>query len=162
MSSVMVLETSDRIAVRDLYQQLLEGWNQGDSAAFSAPFAEDGDLVGFDGTHLKGRGEIAQFHEPLFRNWLKDARLVGEVRDLRFLAPDVVLLHAVGQTILPGHLDPSPERDSVQTLVAIKRSGAWRLAAFQNTRQRPMGRGFGGTLLWVFSDWLWKLFNPKR
>jgi len=158
----MVLEKSDRIAVRDLYQQLMEAWNRGDSMAFAAPFTEDGDLIGFDGMHLKGRGDIARFHDPLFRKSLQGTRLVGEVKALRFLAPDVALLHAVGQTIMPGHLHPSPERDSIQTLVALKRSGEWRLAAFHNTRQRPMGRGFGGTLLWLFSDRLWRVFNPKR
>ncbi len=40
---------------------------------------------------------------------------------------------------------PSPERDSIQTLVATKRAGEWRLAAFQNTRVRPIGRNAAGT-----------------
>ena len=43
-------------AVRALYQQLMDGWNQGSGEAFAAPFAEDGDLVAFDGTHFTSRG----------------------------------------------------------------------------------------------------------
>ena len=46
---------ADEIAIRFLYQQLMDGWNKGSSEALAAPFAEDGDLVGFDGTHLNGR-----------------------------------------------------------------------------------------------------------
>ena len=45
----------DEAAVRALYQELMDGWNQGSGAAFAAVFTEDGDLVAFDGTHFKGR-----------------------------------------------------------------------------------------------------------
>jgi uncharacterized protein (TIGR02246 family) len=41
----------------------MAGWNKDSEKAFAAPFAEDGDLVGFDGTCLKGRKEIALFHQ---------------------------------------------------------------------------------------------------
>ena len=58
--------SADEAAVRALYQQLMDGWNQGSGAAFAAVFAEDGDLVAFDGTHFKGRQEIAPFHQELF------------------------------------------------------------------------------------------------
>jgi hypothetical protein len=34
--------------------------------AFAAPFEEDADQVGFDGTHFKGHKEIASFHQHLF------------------------------------------------------------------------------------------------
>jgi hypothetical protein len=61
-----------------------------------------------------------------------------------------------------GKSEPSPERDSIQTLVATKDGKEWRLAAFQNTRIRPMGRSAGGTFLWLFSDWLWKRFGSRK
>jgi uncharacterized protein (TIGR02246 family) len=46
---------TDEAAVRALYQQLMEAWNEGSGDAYAAPFTEDGDLVGFDGPHIKGR-----------------------------------------------------------------------------------------------------------
>ena len=49
----------------------MDRWNRGGGQAFAAPFAEDGDLVGFDGTHLKGRQEITSFHQQLFDTYLK-------------------------------------------------------------------------------------------
>jgi uncharacterized protein (TIGR02246 family) len=155
-------QSADEAAVRTLYQQLMDGWNQGSSDAFAAPFAEDGDFIAFDGTHFKGRQEIAQFHQPLFETYLKGTRLVGQVISVRFLSPEVALMHAVGGTVMRGKSAPAPERDSIQTLVATKRDGEWCLAAFQNTRIRPIGRNAAGTFVWILSDWLWKLFRPKK
>jgi uncharacterized protein (TIGR02246 family) len=165
MSSERIPKVSlsdDAAAVRALYEQLMNAWNQGSGEAFAAGFGEDGDLIAFDGTHFKGRSEIVPFHQGLFDTHLKGTRLVGTVTDVRFLSPDVALMHAVGGTIMRGKSTPAPERDSAQTLVAIRKRDEWRLAAFQNTRLRPMGRDARGTFIWLFTDWLWKLFGPKR
>ena len=150
-------DSADEAAVRALYQQLMDGWNQGSGDAFAAVFTEDGDLVGFDGTHLKGRQEIAPFHQQLFDKWLKGSRLVGQVKDVRLLHPDIALMHAVGGTVMRGKSEPVPERDSIQTLVATHQDGEWRLAAFQNTRLHPMDSSAGPFLIWTLSDLLWKV-----
>ncbi len=153
--------TADEAAVRDLYLRLMDGWNRGSGASFAAAFVEDGDLVAFDGTHFEGREEIAPFHQDLFDRWMKGTRLVGKVKDVRFLSPDIALMHAVGGTVMHGKSEPSPERDSIQTLVAIRQDGEWRLAAFQNTRVRPM-RNVAAFLVWTFSDLLWKVFRLNK
>src|ERR671913_1347696 len=152
--------SADEAAVRALYQQLMDGWNQGSGDAFAAVFTEDGDLVAFDGTHFKGREEIAPFHQQLFDKWMKGSRLVGQVKDARFLSPDVALMHAVGSMVMRGKSEPSPERDSIQTLVATRQEGdQWRLAAFQNTRLHPMDSSAGPFLVWTLSDQLWKVYR---
>ena len=133
--------SADEVAIRLLYQQLMDGWNRGSGKAFAAPFAEGGDLVGFDGTHLKGRQEIVSFHQQLFDSYVKGSRLVGKVRKIRFLTSDIALIHVIGGTIMAGQTDIDPERNSVQTLVATKdNKGEWRLAAFQNARAQYLGR----------------------
>jgi uncharacterized protein (TIGR02246 family) len=152
---------TDEAVVRTLYQRLMDGWNDGNADAFAAPFAEDGDLVAFDGTHFKGRSDIVAFHHRLFQTYLKGTRLTGEVTDLRFLNNNVAVMHAAGSTIMRGKSFPSPERDSIQTLVAVRLNGSWQLAAFQNTRIRPMGRSAGCTFVWLLTDWLWKVFRPR-
>jgi uncharacterized protein (TIGR02246 family) len=152
---------ADEVAVRDLYRELMDGWNRGSGEAFAAVFTEDGDLVAFDGTHFEGRAQIAPFHQELFDKWLKGTRLVGRVKDVRFLSPDVALMHAVGSTIMRGKSVPSPERDSIQTLVATRQNGEWRLAAFQNTRLRIMRNGVA-FLVSTFSDLLWKIFRLNK
>ncbi len=155
-------QSEDEAAVRALYMQLMAGWNTSSAEAFSAPFTEDGHLVAFDGTHFKGRDQIVSFHQPLFDKWLKGTRLVGEVESVRLLSPAVALIHARGGTIMRGKSRPSPERDSIQTLVAVKRDREWRLVAFQNTRVRPMSRNARNAFIWLFTDWLWKVIGSKQ
>ncbi len=162
MGATTTPSSTDETAVRDLYQQLMEAWNQGSGAAFASGFTEDGDLVGFDGSHLRGRDEIAPFHQQLFDKWLKGSRLVGKVEDLRFLAPDVAVLHALGGTILRSKSKPSPGRDSIQTLVATKHEGEWHFAAFQNTRLRIIGGGSRAFLASTLSDLIWRVFRLNK
>ena len=133
-------QATDEAAIRTLYQQVMDGWNRGNGDAFAAPFADDADFVAFDGSYFTGRREIAAFHQLLFDQFLHGTSLVGKVRSARFLTPDVAVMHAVGGTVMPGQSDLEPERNSVQTLVATKREGAWQLAAFQNSRAQYLGR----------------------
>src|SRR5262245_41113319 len=120
---------SDEASIHALYTQLMDGWNKGSAEAFAAPFAEDGDLIAFDGSFFKGRPEIIAYQQPLFDKWLKGTRLVGSVQDIKFLAPDIAVFHAIGGTIMRNQSKPAPERDSIQTLVAVKRGGKWQLSA---------------------------------
>lgn len=134
----------DEAAVRVAFDRLAESWNRGDGAAYGRLFTEDGDYVVFDGTHLKGAQEIGSSHQRLFESWLKGSRLLGRIEDLRFLGPEVALLHATGAVLQAGQSEPSPEAASIQTMVAVRRDdGEWCFAAFQNTRvqQRPPERG---------------------
>jgi uncharacterized protein (TIGR02246 family) len=146
-------------AVRELYQRLMDGWNRGDGTAFAAVFTDDGDLVAFDGTHLRGREQIAAVRQRLFNKYLKGTRLVGQVEQVRFLDHDMAVLHAVGNTVMRGKSAPARQRASIQTLVAVRRDDGWRVAAFQNTRVRPMGRSAGTFLVWTLGDMLWKMFR---
>ena len=154
--------STDEAAVRALYQQLMDGWNQGSGDALAAPFTEDADFIAFDGTHYKGRREIAPPHQRLFDTYMRGTRPVGQVTSVRFLSPTVALMIARGSTIMRGKSRPAPERDSIQTLVATRSEETWRLTAFQNTRIRPIGRNVGGTVVWLLTDRLWRIFRPKQ
>jgi uncharacterized protein (TIGR02246 family) len=145
----------DDASVRELYEQLMDAWNRGDGSAFAAVFAEDGDLVAFDGTHFRGREQIAASHQELFDRWMKGTRLIGSVERLRFVSSDVAVMHALGNTIARRRSSPARQRASIQTLVAVRTSVGWRLAAFHNTRVRPIGRGALTFLAWTLSDRLW-------
>jgi uncharacterized protein (TIGR02246 family) len=149
---------SDEAEIRALHERVLDGWNQGSGEAFAAPFAEDAHLVGFDGTILRGRKEIAEFHQPLFDRWLRGSRLVGGATLVRFLGPDAAVVLTIGGTIMRGRSGPAPERDSIQTLVAERGGGGWSFVSFQNTRLRPMGTNAVSALLWLIPDKLWGLF----
>ena len=141
---------------------MVEGWNRGSGADFAAPFAENSRFIAFDGTCFQGRDEIAVTHQRLFDTHLKGTLLTGQVLDIRFLREDVAVLYATGNTVMRGKIEPSPERESVQTLVAVKDHGQWQLTTFHNTRVRPIGRNAIGTFIWLLTDWLWKVGRSKR
>lgn len=149
-------------AVRQCYENVMTGWNIGSAEAFAATFAKDGHLVGFDGTHLKGRQAITEFQRPLFEKWLKGTRLVGQVTNIEFLTVNLALVHAIGGTIMRGQTKPDPARDSIQTLVMVRREGSWQVLAFQNTRLRPMGQSTGSVIAWLLADALWNWLRPKK
>jgi len=63
----MTGEMSRKQAV-PLYTRLLEAWNRRDSDAFASLFTETGSVVGFDGSQMNGRGEIASELHAIFAN----------------------------------------------------------------------------------------------
>ena len=58
--------SADEIEVRELYRQLLDGWNKRSADAFAVPFAEDGDSIGFDGSQFVGRTVIVSTLQQIF------------------------------------------------------------------------------------------------
>lgn len=155
-SAVTDVDERDEVEVRGLYDRLMAGWNEGSGAAFASVFTEGGDLVAFDGTRYTGRVTIEAVQQELFDRWMKGTRLTGGVDSVRFLGPDVAVVHATGDTIARRTSRPARERASVQTLVAVREPAGWRLAAFQNTRVRPIGAGLRTVLLWAVFDRLWR------
>jgi uncharacterized protein (TIGR02246 family) len=131
---------SNEATIRGLYQQTIDGWNVGNGDAFAAPYADDSDFIGFDGTYMKGPQEIASFHQMLFDKFLKGSRLVGKIRSVRFVTEDVAIMIAVGGTVMAGQSDIEPDRNSVHTIVAVKRESKWYFTAFQNSRAQYIGR----------------------
>ena len=128
-------QANDEAIVRHLFDQLIACWNRGDGCAYAALFTEDSDYVAFDGTHFRGRQANAQNHQKPFDTFLKGSTLEGQkINRLRFLTPDVALLHTTGTVKLRWQSKPAPGRRSVQTLVAVREPEGWRFAAFHNTR----------------------------
>ena len=62
---------------------MLDGWNTRSAEAFAAPFAEDGESIGFDGSQLIGRAEIVSTLQQIFADHLT-APYVSKVRSVRF------------------------------------------------------------------------------
>lgn len=150
---------NDTVAVRHLFQQLVDAWAAGDAKAYAALFTADADYYAFDGVNQKGRMEIEAGHKPLFERFLKGSKLTGGLVDLQPLAPDVMLLHAVGSILDAGRATPKAERLSSQTFVAIKEKEGWRFRSFHNTRVRPIGGGLRNLLAWGVADLAWRLLG---
>jgi len=151
-----IISNQDEIRIRALFEQMLEGWNKGSGKLFAEPFEDEAIFIAFDGSQTKGRANIERGHQELFDKWLQGSQLVGEIINIRFLSADVALVHSTGNTILKGKEKPSPERESIQTLVAVRKDNDWKFTAFHNNRVRPIGNKATNAFIWMFTDWLWK------
>jgi uncharacterized protein (TIGR02246 family) len=132
------IKTADEAAIRAILQRMADAWNTGDGVAFAAPFAEDADFIAFEGTHLKGRREIASFHVQVFDTVVKGSHLKGEVKFVRFLNPELALMHSNVDITLPGQTKASPSRDSMELFVVSKRNGSWQAVGMMNGRRLTM------------------------
>nr|BBH87925.1 hypothetical protein KTC_26760 [Thermosporothrix sp. COM3] len=130
--------TIDEQAIRSLYQQLIDAWNNGDGQAYGAVFTEDASYVDVTGTNTQGRHAISASHQHMFQTFLKGSQLVATITSIRFLRPDVALLHVLGNTLLPGQTELAPDRATMETAIAVKEQGKWLFAALQNTRIMQM------------------------
>ncbi|HEY1386977.1 MAG TPA: SgcJ/EcaC family oxidoreductase [Ktedonobacterales bacterium] len=100
-------ETSGDAPIAALYRQLLDSWNRRDASAFAALFDDEGQSIGFDGSPMGGRDEIATTLGQIFADHVT-ASYVSKIRDIRLLAHDVALLRAVVGMILSGQSDINP------------------------------------------------------
>jgi uncharacterized protein (TIGR02246 family) len=125
--------------VEALYFALLDAWNRRDAAGMAALYAADGVQIGFDGSRADGAAHVRAHLEPIFRDH-PTARFVAKVRDCRPVGADAALLTAVAGMIPPDEDRIMPERNVVQTLVASRAGGAWRVELFQNTPAAWHGR----------------------
>ena len=122
-------------ATRDLYSELLEAWDKRNARNYALLFAGDATLIGFDGSQVNGQLDIGAHVSEVFSHH-QTPRYVGLVREVRSMAADVSLLRANAGLIPPGKDDIDPALNAVQTLVAVKKAGAWKIALFQNTPAR--------------------------
>ena len=121
---------ADEAAIRDNVKQLETGWNTKSGTAFAKPFAEDADYVVINGNYIKGHEAIATGHQRIFDTIFKDTRITLTVKQVRFIRPDVAVIH------VSGHRDgPTKElvQDAMITFVMTKEGKTWTIAAFQNT-----------------------------
>ena len=133
------LPSASEIEVRRLYQQLLDSWNGRDADAFASSFAEDGHVIGFDGSQMAGQTEIASTLGQIFADH-PTGSYVSKVRDVRLLSPDVALLRAIVGMVPHGRSDIEPALNAHQTLIATMLDGQWRITLFQNTPAQFHGR----------------------
>ena len=130
---------ADDDLIRELYHSLLRAWNQRDAEGFAAYMAEDATIIGFDGTVVETRPAIAHHLSAIFANHEPPA-YVQIIQSVRMLSDDTALVRGLAgmPSLLTGKINPT--LNSVQSLVVVRRNGAWRIALFQNTPAQLNGR----------------------
>ena len=130
---------TDAAAVEDLHGRILGAWNSQDAAAYAEQCTDAAVVIGFDGSEMHGRQEIADQLGAIFADH-QVASYVRIVRGVRKVGDGVALLHALVGMVPPGGDDVMPDRNAVQLLLAVRTTDGWRAQALQNTPARYDGR----------------------
>jgi uncharacterized protein (TIGR02246 family) len=101
-------------------------------------FDDDGEMIGFDGSHARGPREIADHLKAVFADH-ETATFVTKVKTAGELCPGVALLRAAAGMVPPGSSDINPAVNTHHTIVATKKNG-WVIVLFQNTPAQFHGR----------------------
>lgn len=121
---------------RNILGHLEEAWNDGDGAAFAAPFTENADFVNIRGAYHQGKEAIAEGHRGIFQSIYKDSRIKYKLKQARALTDEVILVHSTGHLDAPsGPL--AGEHEAIQCLVLVKGDEQWQIASFHNTIVAP-------------------------
>ncbi len=136
---------NDEAAVRELITRQVAGWNAGNPAAYADVFTPDADYVTFLGAHHRGRDAIASSYAPLFAKLLRGSRLDVDVTGLRFLTPDVALIHS--RATVTKRSQRRSGRSRVNTSVAVRTGDGWLLASSQNTTRSRLAERLIGALV---------------
>ena len=129
-------QSADEAAMRESVKQMETGWNTKSGALFAKPFAEDADYLVINGNYIKGHTAIEAGHQRIFDTIYKDTTLSLTVKQIRFLRPDVAVVHVSGQRVGP---TKDVVNDAIITIVMTKQKDGWLIAAFQNTAVAPRG-----------------------
>ncbi|MER6154295.1 SgcJ/EcaC family oxidoreductase [Streptomyces sp. NPDC001868] len=122
--------------LKRLIERQADAWNRGDGTAFANTYAEDAEFITFDGTHLRGRPEMARNFQLYFDHYTKGTRLVFTKVPvtLRHPTPRTAVMITTGCIANPGEPECRPDSHSIQTYVASYGKRGWELVSFQNTR----------------------------
>ncbi len=120
----------DEAAIRENVKQMESGWNAKSGPSFTKPFATDADYVIINGMHIRGHAEIEKGHQQIFDTIYKDTTVTLIIKQIRFLRPDVALVHVSGHRESP---QAELRADATMVMVMTKNDGSWKIASFQNT-----------------------------
>ena len=130
---------ADETAVRHIPQAFAAAWATHDGHQLAMIMAEDVDFVSVGGDWLHGRTDFERYHSRLLSGRFKESTVSPRGALVRFLRPDLALLHWSWEIAGDRNEDLSPRkpRMGIFTMVVEKRSGEWLVVAAQNTNWMP-------------------------
>jgi uncharacterized protein (TIGR02246 family) len=126
-------DQQDRSAIADVVSGLERAWAVGDGGKWASYFADDADFTMWFGLYLHGCEAITDVHQEIFDTSCKSTKLRLHVRNLRFLRPDVALLHFDSVVLRPSD-EAFEQAQFVPVAIMTKDDGRWHISMFHNTK----------------------------
>jgi uncharacterized protein (TIGR02246 family) len=130
---------TDEAAVRNIPQAFAAAWNRHDGQQLANVISEDVDFVDVAGDWLRGRSDFALYHSRLLSVRFRDSTLTPLASSVRFLRPDLAVLHWSWRIDGDRNPDLTPRKPrlGVFTMIVEKTHGKWLVTAAQNTNRIP-------------------------
>lgn len=126
---------SDGEAIAKVFEGLSDAWADGDGERWGSHFTADADFMVWFGLPLEGREAIAQGHQWVFDTVYSGTRYLFDIRKIRTLTPDIVVVHLAASVVEPG--DAPPESPHTLPIAVLRRTAeGWKIVAFQNLKNQ--------------------------
>jgi len=133
--------STDEQAIEAVEARWQDARNRHDIAALADLLTEDADFVTVIGRWCKGKKDFYDYHVRLHQVMFKDSIHKTTDTQIRFLNPDVAIVHVHWTITGDRNADGTPRpnsRDGIFTQVMLKQDGQWRITASQNTNIQPV------------------------
>jgi uncharacterized protein (TIGR02246 family) len=117
-----------RLVAQKIVSALTAAFVVHDGDAFAAEFWPDAEFMNVFGQVVEGQQQIATLHNTVFRGPLKDRIVRMDIRKIRQLTSDVVIVDTTDSN--SGKPD---DRVTRMKLILERRHGTWHVIAAQNT-----------------------------
>ena len=123
----------DEQPFRDIILTMQKGWNAKSGQTFSSVFDAKHDYVVVNGIYLSGitPEANAQGHQQLFNTVYRTKDVSLKLDKIRFVRPDLVLMHVLGATYDQGKPVPVDPVVVISMLVE-KKNDSWKVISFHN------------------------------
>ncbi|WP_228055015.1 SgcJ/EcaC family oxidoreductase [Gloeocapsopsis crepidinum] len=142
-------QQQDTAAIRQVVQKMQDGQNTQNGAQFASAFALEHDYIVINGTFIPNytREANARTHQELYDGDrqsslggnLNQVGILLDVAKIRFLTPEIAVVHLKSQSYLTTR--PDKKLEGIITTVMQKREDNWQIVAFHNA---PLLEGENG------------------
>src|SRR3954454_10716307 len=126
-------------AIKRAIVEMTEGFNKHDAVAATRMYTPDADFVSVRGEMGIGRDRAEKSLDSIFKTRAKNATLKTEDVKIRFIRPDVAIVHVTNELsgLVTSDGQTPPPHKELSMRVFVKNGGQWQVAAFHNTMIRP-------------------------
>lgn len=132
-ASIAQSGNADEQAIQQVVNTMETGWVQKNGETFASVFADAHDYIVWNGYYFPGftRQRNAEAHQGLFNGPYKTYDVKFKIDKIRFLRPDLALVHVYGGGYQKGK--SIPENPNVlMSMILEKKDGSWKIIAFHN------------------------------
>lgn len=141
-------DNTDKKEIKEQINAFFTSWNSHNFSDMKNYTTEDVDWVNVVGMWWKGRKQVQFAHEAYHKTMFKDVPLQQKESEIRFITPDVAVVHLVsfyGEFTTPDG-SKSGNTNDLATLVFLKKNGKWLITAGQNVMVDNMAKSYDPVL----------------